>query len=106
MKIYQQKARKEHREMVELESTVIKVYTNERCQPCRLTKARLTALGYEYEEISITDEIGAELRKLGYMSAPVVDVVSYYFEDGEPVAVNTLTWSGHKPEMIDSVLSD
>lgn len=92
--------------MVKITQTDIKVYTNSNCVPCRATKRLLTGLGYEYEEISITPEIGAELRELGYTSAPVVDVVSYYFDDDEPYMVDAMTWCGYKPDLIRSVLSD
>lgn len=92
--------------MVEIESTEIKVYTKTPCAPCRATKARLTALGYDFEEIPVTDEIAAQLTELGYKSLPVVEVTTYYFDGDEPYMVDTMAWQGYKPDLIQSVLCD
>lgn len=52
----------------------VKVFTTEGCQPCKATKKKLTKEGIKYEEVSLdgNEEAKAQVKALGYGSAPVV----------------------------------
>jgi len=53
---------------------MVKIYTTDTCTRCAVLKAKMDAKGIKYESITDVDEI----RKLGIMSVPYVQV-----DDGE-----------------------
>lgn len=68
----------------------IKVYTREDCISCDLTKRALDRRGIAYDPIEMTDEIAADFRSQGYLSAPVVVT-----PEG--------SWYGLRPDFINAV---
>lgn len=73
----------------------IRVFTKDHCQPCKLTRRKLTELGLEYTELDAREHVD-QLAALGYTSAPVVTVVT---DDGK-----TLSWSGYSPDNIKALV--
>ena len=73
----------------------IKVYTQENCQPCRLTKQALGRAALEFTEISLSDvpEMISEFQAEGLLQAPVVDT-------GEE------RWSGFRPDKIRALTKE
>lgn len=71
---------------------MIKVYTNDNCQPCRMTKNLLTRLSIPYEEISArkTQGVISYLYDLGFSHFPVV-------------MTETDSWSGYRPDKIKAL---
>lgn len=71
---------------------MVKVYTMENCQPCKMTKRELDRLNIEYEEINMTsnpEELDT-IRELGFMQAPVV-------------MTPTSNWAGFSPTKIKAL---
>jgi glutaredoxin-like protein NrdH len=72
--------------------SIITVYTQPHCQPCRATKRWLDKRGIEYRTVDVSqspDDLAA-IKYLGYQQAPVVIVSS-----GDPET--DLHWSGFDP---------
>jgi len=67
------------------------VYTRDGCQPCRITKNKLTENGIEFEEINCSEHPEAieTLKLYGYQSFPVVSVGNL-----------DNSWSGLQPDRI------
>lgn len=70
----------------------IKVYTQEACQPCRMTKRALAKAALEYVEIPLDEvpELIAGFVEEGHKTAPIVDT-------GEE------RWSGFRPDKIRAI---
>lgn len=68
---------------------MVTIYTQNPCQPCRMTKKEFVKKGIDFQEISIADnpEAREAVLALGYMQAPVVVT-----ENGH--------WGGFRPDMI------
>lgn len=71
---------------------MVKVYTKDKCQPCKATKREMGKNGVAYEEIDIETTPGASdyIKSLGFMQAPVV------ITDDD-------AWSGFIPDKIKSL---
>lgn len=69
---------------------MVKVYTQDNCQPCKATIRKLDALQVEYEVYSAVENIDT-LRDLGYSQAPVVMAGDKH-------------WSGYRPEKIGELV--
>ena len=67
----------------------ITVYSKPSCQACRLTYKQLEKVGVDYRAVDITEDPEAMelVRRLGYLSAPVVVA-------GEE------SWDGFRPDKI------
>lgn len=65
------------------------------CQPCRLTKDKLDALGIVYATLSADEDpaVTDALKARGFMASPVVEV---FGADGTLVDA----WSGLRPDKI------
>lgn len=72
---------------------VATVYTTNNCQPCKMTKRHLDKMGLEFSEINIVEnpEALAQLKAMGYTSAPVV------------VSATGESWSGFNPTKLNSL---
>lgn len=68
------------------------LYSRPNCQPCRLTKADLDRRGIPYDERDVTAEPEAldALIEAGFREAPVV-------------IAGDRSWSGFRPDLIDSL---
>jgi glutaredoxin-like protein NrdH len=68
---------------------MVTIYTQNPCQPCRMTKKEFDKKGISYKEISIAENPEARdaVLALGYMQAPVVVT-----ENGH--------WGGFRPDKI------
>ena len=71
--------------------THIIVGTQPNCQPCRLTKRKLSSMGIAFAEVDLTssDELAPVIDAHGYTQAPIV--------------LNTSTgesWSGYRPDRL------
>ena len=68
---------------------MVTIYTQNPCQPCRMTKKEFDKNGISFKEVSISENPEARemVIALGYMSAPVVVT-----EDGH--------WGGFRPDKI------
>lgn len=68
---------------------MVTIYTQNPCQPCRMTKKEFTKHGIDFQEISIAENPEARdaVLALGYMQAPVIVT-----ENGH--------WGGFRPDMI------
>lgn len=80
----------------------ITVYTQDQCQPCRLTGMKLQQRNIDYTSVRVdlNEDALDRVRALGYTSAPVVVV-----ELGDGA---TWSWSGYRPseiEKLEKVLS-
>jgi glutaredoxin-like protein NrdH len=79
----------------------VTVYTSPTCQPCRMTKLRLTRGGVEYDEVDLTADEHAEtlaalkrsMQVEGMMPMPVVAI------DG------VVEWAEFRPDKIDSLIA-
>jgi glutaredoxin-like protein NrdH len=69
---------------------MVTLYTKQHCPQCKATKRRLGKIGVDYKELDAMNHL-EELKSLGFMAAPVV------ITDNE-------SWSGYRPEMIDSLV--
>lgn len=69
---------------------MVKIYTKNNCQPCRMTKMKLSQAGVVFEEVNIDDDPEAlnEVINMGYLAAPVV-----LWDDA--------SWSGFQPDKIN-----
>lgn len=72
---------------------MVTIYTQENCQPCKMTKRSFNNLHISYKEISMDQnpEVRETLKAQGFMSAPVVIP-----EEGEG-------WAGFSPTKIKSL---
>ena len=70
---------------------MVTIGTKPDCQPCKLTKMRLTKRGIPFTEVPV-DELMDVARKHNLMSAPVV------------VAPGGKVWSGYRPDEIDALV--
>lgn len=68
---------------------MVTIGTQPNCQPCRLTKMRLTSKGISFVEVPVTD-LTDIIEAHGYVSAPVV-------------VVGDDSWSGYRPDRIDAL---
>lgn len=68
---------------------MVTIYTQNPCQPCRMTKKEFAKKGIDFQEILVTGNPEARdaVIALGYMQAPVVVT-----EDGH--------WGGFRPDKI------
>lgn len=68
---------------------MVTIYTQDPCQPCRMTKKEFVKQGIEYNEVSIAanPEARDAVLALGYMQAPVIVT-----ENGH--------WGGFRPDKI------
>jgi glutaredoxin-like protein NrdH len=68
---------------------MVTIYTQDPCQPCRMTKKEFAKHGIDYQEILVTGnpEAREAVIALGYMQAPVIVT-----ENGH--------WGGFRPDMI------
>lgn len=74
----------------------VTVYTQNNCQPCRLTKIKLDRLGIRHGVVGLDDaESLAFVRGLGYSSAPVVVVD---MGDGA-----SWSWQGYRPSELEKL---
>lgn len=71
---------------------MVTVYTRTVCQPCRITKKKLTELGVDFGEINTeeNEEAAEFLRSSGFTEAPVVVT---------PFG----SWSGLRPDKISEL---
>lgn len=76
-----------------MSDTIITVYTQPGCMPCRATKRILDAAGAAYTQIDVTENAAAaeQLRAEGHRQMPVVKVT---LPDGVDV------WSGHNADKV------
>ncbi|MWV76033.1 glutaredoxin domain-containing protein [Rathayibacter rathayi] len=70
----------------------IRVYTLPGCVQCTATHRNLLSQGIQHETIDLTEnpEVAAELKALGYRSAPIVVT-----ENGH--------WSGFRPDLLATI---
>ena len=76
------------------------VYTKPACGPCLATKRMLTSRGVEFTEVDLAKATTAEVeqfRDAGHLQAPVVLV------EGVTAERSSRTWSGFRPDLIDSI---
>lgn len=75
----------------------ITVYTQEQCQPCKLTGMKLQQRNIGFTAIRLDGDAEAldRVRSMGYSSAPVVVVD---LGDGA-----TWSWSGYRPSEIEKL---
>lgn len=68
---------------------MVTIYTQNPCQPCRMTKAQFVKKGIAFQEIALgnNEEAREAVLALGYMQAPVIVT-----EDGH--------WGGFRPDKI------
>lgn len=68
---------------------MVTIYTQDPCQPCRMTKKEFVKKGIDFKEISIAEnpEAREAVLALGYMQAPVIVT-----ENGH--------WGGFRPDKI------
>jgi len=71
----------------------VTVYTLPDCISCDLTKRAFTRRGVEFEEVPLDEELSAEFRSKGYLSAPIV-------------VTNRMTWYGLRPDYINDTWKD
>ena len=50
----------------------VTVYTKPDCISCDLTKRAFDRRGVEFDEVPLSEELTAEFRSKGYLSAPIV----------------------------------
>lgn len=74
----------------------VRIYTKNRCMPCKLTKRMFDESGIEYEEINMEEnpDEREKVANAGFVSAPVVEV------DGDFVT------SGFKPETVKQIINE
>lgn len=74
---------------------MVTVYTQDNCQPCKMTKRELGKLDISYKEINLSENPQAidALREQGFMSAPVVIT-----DSGDK-------WAGFMPTKIRSLVA-
>lgn len=75
---------------------MITVFTKNNCPSCIFTKRKLQALGVNYKEINVYEDLAAleYLMKCGLRSLPVV------FKDDEPVVIG-----GYAPNILETIVS-
>ena len=68
---------------------MVTIYTQDPCQPCRMTKKEFVKNGIDFKEVSIAQNPEARdaVLALGYMQAPVIVT-----ENGH--------WGGFRPDKI------
>jgi glutaredoxin-like protein NrdH len=68
---------------------VVTIYTRNNCVACNGTKARFKALGLDYNEINVEDnlDIAQQLVDEGWRAMPVIKTENE-------------SWSGFKPDLI------
>lgn len=73
---------------------MVTIYTQDPCQPCRMTKKEFVKQGIDFHEVSIATnpEARDEVLALGYMTAPVIVT-----EDGH--------WGGFRPDKIKELVA-
>jgi glutaredoxin-like protein NrdH len=71
---------------------MVTIYTQNPCQPCRMTKKEFTKHGIDFHEVSIAENPEARdaVIALGYMQAPVIVT-----ENGH--------WGGFRPDKIQEL---
>lgn len=70
---------------------MIKIYSNERCQPCKATKRMMDNLGIDYNDILINETNREKVLSYGFKEAPVV------------VLNDSVSWSGFQPDRINGL---
>ncbi|QLF85393.1 glutaredoxin [Enterococcus phage vB_EfaS-271] len=75
---------------------MITVYTKNNCASCTFTKRKLQALGVNYKEINVDENLEALefLMECGFRSLPVV------FNNDEPVVIG-----GYAPNILETIVS-
>ena len=68
---------------------MVTIYTKQHCPQCMATKRRMGKMGVDYHEIDAASHL-EELKSMGFMAAPVV-------------IAEDRSWSGYRPDMIDSL---
>lgn len=73
---------------------MVTIYTQDPCQPCRMTKAQFEKKGIVFQEIPIgqNPEARDAVLALGYMTAPVIVT-----ENGH--------WGGFRPDKIAELVA-
>lgn len=70
---------------------MVTIYTKQHCPQCMATKKRMGKMGVDYNEMDAVSHL-EELKSMGFMAAPVV-------------IAEDRSWSGYRPDMIDSLVS-
>ena len=70
------------------------LYTKPGCVQCNATARKFDSTGIDYTAVDLTEDPNAlaEMKKLGYLQAPVI----YVDADTH--------WSGHRPDLIEKHL--
>lgn len=73
-------------------TNTVKLYSKPDCRQCIATERRLIARGVEFDYIDMSTDATAlaEVKKLGYLQAPVV-------------VTNDDHWSGFRPDKLDNL---
>lgn len=73
---------------------MVTVYTTPACVQCKMTKSELSKLGVEYREIDLheNEDAVAEVKRHGFLAAPVVNAGSEW-------------WYGFRPDRLSMLVA-